>query len=186
CGGMPALAAAPLPCYSLRDGAGTVACPPWYVERLQRMAEFTMDVTKPSGRIPQIGDNDSGRFLKLQPAFIKTTTADARRRYTNLTAYAGLPDEEIYWDEDDLDHRHLVAALNGLFDRADFRAVSSNKEGTADAIRCLAGGRSFQSSVVAREPPPAERTRIGSASALSDIGDAFARAPENQRQAISI
>jgi len=184
--GTPVLRPAPLPFYSPPGGAGAVPFPAWYFERLERMAEFTMHVTKPGGRVPQIGDNDSGRFLKLQPVFIKTTTADARRRYTNLTAYVGLPDDEIYWDEDDLDHRHLVAALNGLFDRADFRAGSSDKEGTADAIRCLAGGRSFHSGVVAREPPAAERTRIGSASALSDIGDAFARAPENQGQAISI
>jgi len=150
------------------------------------MAEFTMHVTKPSGRTPQIGDNDSGRFLKLQPAFIKTTTGEARRRYINLTGYVGLSDDEIYWDEDHLDHRYLVAALNALFDRSDLRAFSTDGGGAAEVIRCLTGGRSFQARVVSREPPAAERTRIGSASALNDVGEAFARAPENQRQTISI
>jgi hypothetical protein len=41
---------------SLPDGIGT---------RLHRMARFTADVTKPSGLVVQIGDNDSGRFFKL-------------------------------------------------------------------------------------------------------------------------
>lgn len=41
--------------------------PNWYFKRLERMAEFTMHVTKPNGRIVQIGDNDSGRFFKLCP-----------------------------------------------------------------------------------------------------------------------
>jgi hypothetical protein len=41
--------------------------PDWYFERLERMAEFTMHVTKSNSRIAQIGDNDSGRFFKLCP-----------------------------------------------------------------------------------------------------------------------
>lgn len=41
--------------------------PNWYFQRLEHMAEFTIHVTKPNGRIVQIGDNDSGRFFKLCP-----------------------------------------------------------------------------------------------------------------------
>lgn len=59
---------------------------PEAAERLFRAAEFSRDVTKPNGRVAQIGDNDSGRFFVLFP------------------------------DEDPLDHRSLIAALNGLFD----------------------------------------------------------------------
>jgi hypothetical protein len=54
-------------------------------ERLFRAAEFSRDVTKPDGRVVQVGDNDGGRFFILFP------------------------------DEDPLDHRSLVAALDGLF-----------------------------------------------------------------------
>ena len=36
-----------------------------YFSRLAAAAQFTRDVTKPNGRIAQIGDNDSGRFLKF-------------------------------------------------------------------------------------------------------------------------
>jgi hypothetical protein len=41
--------------------------PDWLLERLVRAAAFTVDVTKPNGRVAQIGDNDSGRFIVLQP-----------------------------------------------------------------------------------------------------------------------
>ncbi|MEO9036150.1 MAG: alginate lyase family protein [Gemmatimonadaceae bacterium] len=36
-------------------------------ERLSRVAEFTSALTKANGRVPQIGDNDSGRLHKLSP-----------------------------------------------------------------------------------------------------------------------
>jgi len=39
--------------------------PDWHFERLEKMAEFSRDITKPNGRIVQVGDNDSGRFFKL-------------------------------------------------------------------------------------------------------------------------
>lgn len=67
---------------------------------LARMAEFTVHITKPNGRIAQIGDNDSGRFVKLLPAIDE-----------NLT-------------EDQLDHRSVVAAVNGLYGRDDFAAFA--------------------------------------------------------------
>ena len=73
--------------------------PNWYIEHLQKIAEFTMKITRPDGLIPQIGDNDSGRFLKLFPVYKKVGE---------------------YWKEEILDHRHLVAAINSLFDHQPF------------------------------------------------------------------
>ncbi|MBI3447048.1 MAG: alginate lyase family protein [Magnetospirillum sp.] len=70
---------------------GDAAFPPaGLAGRLAEMAEFTRGVTKPGGRVAQIGDNDSGRFFKIQPAYDP-----------------GL-------EEDDLDHRHLLAAIGSL------------------------------------------------------------------------
>ncbi len=63
--------------------------PSWLPDRLRRMALFTRDVTKPSGRVAQIGDNDSGRFLRLLPAL-----REGR--------------------EDSLDHRNLVATIDAI------------------------------------------------------------------------
>jgi len=61
---------------------------------LQKMAEFSMSVTKPDGCIVQIGDNDNGRFIRLGP------------------------------QGSALDHRATVAAINGLFGREDLSAFS--------------------------------------------------------------
>ncbi|MBX9635796.1 MAG: hypothetical protein K2X44_12505, partial [Magnetospirillum sp.] len=74
---------------------GPMAWPPFgtaTLERLAGAARFAGDVTKPSGDIVQIGDNDSGRFFKLTPAV----------------------DGE--WRERVLDVSHLSAAAQGLFD----------------------------------------------------------------------
>ena len=45
--------------YRLTDGA--------VLKHLAKMAQFTQAVTKPDGAVVQIGDNDSGRFLRLSP-----------------------------------------------------------------------------------------------------------------------
>jgi len=100
--------------------------PHWYRQRLERMAEFTMACSKPGFRVAQIGDNDSGRFLKLRPAY--------RKEPVDGSAVA--------WVEDSLDHRHLVAAVSGLAPRDDFsRFAAGSWEG--DFIARLARGRSF-------------------------------------------
>lgn len=75
-----------------------------------RMAAFTRAATKPDGRIVQIGDNDSGRFLRPHPVVIRRTAAEARRLYANLDGWNALADDDVYWDEDLLDHRPFVAA----------------------------------------------------------------------------
>lgn len=122
--GKPKLKSAPLPFYSLPVGPEVDSrespFPPWYFDRLERMAEFIMDITKPNGWIPQIGDNDSGRFLKLAPKYELMTVREAKERYANLEGYNELPDDADYYMEDHLDCSHLVAAAYGLFRRDDF------------------------------------------------------------------
>jgi hypothetical protein len=145
----PGLTPSPLPHYRVseksnpkaenRDPKSESFFPPWYFERLEKMAEFTMHITKPTGHIPQIGDNDSGRFFKFQPVYNKMTVAEAKKGYLNLEGYDDLPDDAIYWDEDFLDHRHLVAAINGLFDRDDFAEFSGGDFIETGVIGQLAG-----------------------------------------------
>ncbi len=53
-----------LPLYDLSDGRQTIL-PPATWSLLERIAEFTTDIIKPDGRPILIGDQDSGRFLKL-------------------------------------------------------------------------------------------------------------------------
>lgn len=63
-----------------------VQFPQPYLDRIQKMADFTRDITKPDGTIVQFGDNDSGRFIKVFP------------------------------DIDGGDHRYLVQAIRSMKD----------------------------------------------------------------------
>ena len=98
--------------------------PSKYLEQLEKMAEFTMHITKMNNQVSQIGDNDSGRFFKIQSVYSQLTVKDAKSVFSNLINYKEQHDDEIFWFENHLDHRHIVAAINGLFDREDFSTFS--------------------------------------------------------------
>jgi hypothetical protein len=102
----------PFRLYTLPNGEATQGpFPPAHFRTLERMADFSAHITKPNGRVVQIGDNDSGRFLKLAPVLA--------------------PDAEAVREEH-LSHRTLVGAVNGLFnrpDRADFAGPAGALEG---------------------------------------------------------
>jgi hypothetical protein len=126
--GPPRLNPAPVFLYPLPGENIYTPFPVWYIERLEKMAEFTMDITKPNGRVIQIGDNDSGRFLKLQPVFQSKG-------------------DDSGTDEKCLDHRHLVAAMNGLFDREDFSAFTGQGWFETEIVRSLVGNTPLPSSL---------------------------------------
>lgn len=65
---------------------------PVFLRRLELMFEFILHYTRPDGMAPQIGDNDSGRFV------VFSSLAQARN-----------------------DHRHLLAIGGEFFNRNDFR-----------------------------------------------------------------
>ncbi len=83
-------------------------------EWLEWMIDFTSGLLRADGTVPQIGDNDSGRFIKLLPAMDRRQAGEAKSRYTNLRDYAGLQEGDDYWYERPLDHRHLLDAAAGL------------------------------------------------------------------------
>ncbi len=99
-----------------------------HLARLAKMAAFTLTITKPDGHVPQFGDNDNGRFLKLNVAYRRRTVGEAKSLYANLDGYDELPDDAVYWDEDHLDHWHLVAAINGLVPQQNFAAFTPGYE----------------------------------------------------------
>nr|MBP6217220.1 alginate lyase family protein [Oligoflexales bacterium] len=76
--------------------------PDWYWHRLEKALEFTADIIKPTGKIHQVGDNDSGRFLKLEPSYHRSHSAEKQL------------------NEDFLDHRHLLSAGSALFQREEW------------------------------------------------------------------
>ena len=108
--------------------------PAWYLERLDRIADFTRALQIPTGSVPQIGDNDSGRFLHLTPMYRKLSVAEARSRYVHLRRYEGRQDSAEFWDLNDLDHSHLLQAGEALLSPE----TPNNLEGLV--IRNLARG----------------------------------------------
>lgn len=182
----PPLKPTPLGLYTLPGSDRLTPFPAWYIERLEKMAEFTMHITKPNGHIPQIGDNDSGRFLKLQPAYRQMTVAEAKEVYANLDGYADLPDEAIYWDEDHLDHHHLVAAIQGLFGREDFAAFTGTRGLETQLVQHLAGGDRFPSYSELGNPTAAELVRIGTNEDWLRLKTESDTLPESQRQILEL
>ncbi len=182
----PILKSAPLPLFPLASSGRLTPFPAWYLERLEKMAEFTMHITKPNGHIPQIGDNDSGRFLKLQPICRRLSVAEAKTRYTNLKGYDELPDEFIHWTEDYLDHRHLVAAINGLFSRDDFSKFTG--EGWIESS--IVWHLSRRERLSRRLPPEgltaAEQVRIGTIEDWGRLKTKLDQLPTEQRRVLEI
>ena len=143
---------------------------PDYLDRLESMAEFSLHLTKPNGRPIQVGDNDSGRFLKLQPELNLLTVGRARAVYANLEGFHDLPDGEDYWDEEDPDHRPLVAAVNGFFNRADLAVLTGPGRLEEHLIRNLTGNLALESNRAPGGSTPAGEVRIETKAGLDGLG----------------
>lgn len=120
---------------------GVCPLPPWFVERVEAMALFTIRATRPDGLLTQFGDNDSGRFFKLFPVGKWYDAATLGGRFLNL---GGEPDGgggAGCWVEESLDHRHLVAGANSLCMRQDFEAFAGELAVITRLLRQVAGGR---------------------------------------------
>jgi len=74
--------------------------PAWYFRKLSLMADFLTNILKPDNTYPQIGDNDSGRFFKLNPSYKKINTLEAKRVYANLKNYNEINDDQDYYVEE--------------------------------------------------------------------------------------
>lgn len=105
---------------SMTPGNG-VSLPPWYCDRLERMALFAVHMTNPCGDAVQIGDNDSGRFVRLVPEPLRAENVD-----------------DLF--ENVLDHRSVVAAINGLFCRTDLDHFVGAQRLEKELVMQLAGG----------------------------------------------
>ena len=112
--------------------------PEWYWHSLEKMAEFTNSIVRPDGLCPQIGDNDSGRLFKLYPQYKLITVLDAKVMYLNLKNYITVRGDDTYWLEIQNDHKHLIAAANGFFERQDFTHDSEDLKSETSIVHCLA------------------------------------------------
>ncbi|MFW5803930.1 MAG: heparinase II/III family protein [bacterium] len=87
------------------------------VEKLYKASVFTKKITAPSGSIVQIGDNDSGRFLKFTPVGRFINPGEAGKMYKNLKGYLKILPVSFswHWEENELDHSSLVSSVNAFF-----------------------------------------------------------------------
>jgi heparinase II/III-like protein len=157
-----------------------------HFERLEQAVEFTMHLTKPSHGVVQIGDNDSGRFLKLLPPVHRRSVAQARALYGNLDGYAALPDHAAYWAEDHLDHRQLIAAMSGLVQRSDFAGMVDQCELETWMIRGLARQRRVDSYRGGADPTAAERRVHDAPEKLDRLEQQLLELAGAQRSSISL
>ncbi len=146
--------------WSSRAGAAARAHDPallldeGFFERLTRAACFTVDITKPSGEIPQIGDNDSGRFFRLTPLGEWITHEEAEARYLNLSGYTNLVSTyrkpaERYFDDNVLRHPAVIGAAAGIIDHPSLASGCSLEKSICAA---LAHGRRFTCEVSTLPP----------------------------------
>jgi len=93
---------------------GQVVLPQWFINRLYKIGRFTVDITKPNKEVPQFGDNDSGRFFKFSPNGDFLSDKQAMLKYINLKDYKC--EDELFWDENILNHSTLVGCMSGIFE----------------------------------------------------------------------
>ena len=93
---------------------GQVVLPQWFINRLYKIGRFTVDITKPNKEVPQFGDNDSGRFFKFSPNGEFLSGKQAILKYINLKDYKC--EDELFWDENILNHSTLVGCMSGIFE----------------------------------------------------------------------
>lgn len=152
-----------------RIGFGAAPFDAAHLPRIERMAEFLVHLTRPDGALVQVGDYDSGSLFRLLPPVARTDAGAARRWYANLDGWAELSDGAPYWDEDVLDPRPTVAALNGLLDRGDLRAFCRGREVETAVVASLARAGADAPAAHAESPAapraPAEAVRVGDAAA---------------------
>ncbi|MFB6320376.1 heparinase II/III family protein [Saccharicrinis sp. FJH54] len=117
--------------------------PEWYISRLYKLSEFTKICTKQNGEVVQIGDNDSGRFVKLSPVGKLISVIKAEEKYLNLKGYAKLisgyaKNNELFWDENILNHSTFLWLSEKLFKN---KTNSSSDTPESQIIGLLANNR---------------------------------------------
>ena len=157
---------APLPFFPVPGLDQTSPLPPTHFEKLERIADFTRAVMKPNGQAIQIGDNDSGRFLKLHPEFHKAELNEIHALYQNLHDYTGSESINQYWVEDHLNHSHLIRAIDALFGK---QADPSEPEDIEARVICdLAGGNTLAPSNAKSSAPNISNYTFGTDSAWNE------------------
>lgn len=84
-----------------------------YFNKMFKAIKFIEDIAKENREIPLIGDNDSGKFIKLLPFYEKHNSKDLKKRFINLKNYS--PIQNKYLLENTLIKDDVITAGLGLF-----------------------------------------------------------------------
>ena len=98
----------------LTDTAAAVSPATSHGAEFRAINSFLIDCLDDNDRIVQIGDNDSGRFLKLRPSVEVLPVDTAIARYGSLDGYTPPPDMADYVDEDLLAGGDVAALLGAV------------------------------------------------------------------------
>jgi hypothetical protein len=150
------------------------------LERLWRAGQFTRAMTKPNGRVVQIGDNDSGRFFRLTSSGRVVSASEAVATYSSLAAPAEALDVAEIWISDDLDHSHIHDALAGLLGVVPEDSTGLGPYGTL--ARELARPSATWSRSLEARPPEA----FGDTAGLARFDRRIYALPADRRRSISI
>jgi hypothetical protein len=129
-----------------------------FYQRVARARLFTLDMTKPDGTVVQIGDNDSGRFVRLGGWNGAKTIGEARRRYAHLESFRDLPDGDPYIATTSLDHSHWVSWADALLGTRS--ASSPTAELCQSLARALVADNTVQTHIVKDIPEGPRRSRF--------------------------
>jgi hypothetical protein len=160
----PPLSPAPIRVYPRSGQHAAIPFPPSYFSRIGLMAQFTQDMTRPDGRITQIGDCDNGRFLKLHPAY---------------------DENDSTLEEDHLNHSHLVSAIGGLMGVSARNGHPGCEHVDAHVVERLAKGfrqdsaedtKASHTSIISRGPDVERDVALGS----SDLREGLQVVPYRQ------
>lgn len=124
----PPLDPVPLPMYTTASRSdGSQPPSPFsesYVDRFERMTRFLVATTKPDGRMHQVGDNDSGRFVNIVPEL-------------EVTGPGMEP------TENQLDPRSTIAAACALLNGGSVETECASDVAESIIVAQLAGGLKF-------------------------------------------
>lgn len=135
------LQSSPLPLHPLPGNSDvTTVFPAEHFQRLLKAADFTKAITKPDGRIALIGDNDSGRFFRLDPKIHNISRQKAIKRYDNLKTDDNNIHEDTYPIEEQLDFTHLVSAISGIVGNKTLSGEQTATTIDSQMVCLLAGG----------------------------------------------
>jgi len=109
-----------------------------FIERTFLIGQFIKDILKPNYEIPQFGDNDSGRILRLSPAGEMMSIKEIKKKYLHLS-HIDINLKE-FWDENMLQQGTFLAYFDAIFEKSGFQDHGQAYPLERSIILSLSGG----------------------------------------------